>query len=413
MTTVGFQFAHIEGYARVGAVQKVKNKKTGEVSEQRTRSMQDIVAEAEREAGNCPHVQNPETPELLFGVMPSEVMPMATAWAEQAKDAQGRKLRKDGQCLLAGVMSLPRDRENEFDEFAQACIAWLKEQYGARLKSVIAHRNDEEHPHIHFYVVPEFGEAFEAVHDGVKASKEAKAQGKLKGEQNHAYNYAMRAWQDRYFMGVGMRFGLARIGPGRRRLSRAAWVAEQAANHANALALKAAEAAAAETAAAAAETIARVDRYEQAAVERVNGMVSSIINKAKAEAHRVIEAAKAEALQLVGNAEAKVEKIRANGARVGSWFASAMGVYHKPTAKAFKEAEAHKKARLAAEADAKKDADERVTKIANELQDIKAKNKGLDKEIGRLQDANTDLHTVADWYEKKYGPPPPHLPKIK
>lgn len=213
---MGYQFIHVEAYSREASKQKEGG-----------RNVREIIAEAGREPGNCPHVEHPKPPEILFGSL-HQAENAANTWAEQATDLKGRKLRKDGHCLLAGAISLSRlEEEEKWPEFVDRCIAHLVEKYEDRLKCVVAHQNDEEHPHIHFYVVPKFGERFEVIHEGQKAAKQAKAEGKLKGEQNAAYISSMRTFQDEFSKQVGVFLGLTRIGPGRRRLTRAAWNAEQ------------------------------------------------------------------------------------------------------------------------------------------------------------------------------------------
>ena len=154
-----------------------------------------------------------------------ELEKVATEWGDQATDASGRKLRKDGHCLLAGVISLPDSEKAHWQGFKKRSIEWLKEQYGDRLKTVVEH-TDERHPHLHFYCVPNKGESFEVLHQGQQAAKKAKAEGKKKGEQNTAYIEAMRKFQD-LFSQLAQKYGLTRIGPGRRRLTREQWKAEQ------------------------------------------------------------------------------------------------------------------------------------------------------------------------------------------
>ncbi|MCW0082682.1 hypothetical protein [Burkholderia pseudomallei] len=224
-----YQFIHVDAYSREGSVQvrTQKNKKGGEHTTTITSmSAKDILEEQWRVEGACPHIAIPGEPELLFGVPPLDVMPMINEWAENTKDAKGRKLRKDGHCVLIGVASLPREMEDNFDDFAKDTINYLKEKYADRLKSVISHR-DEAHPHLHFTVVPHIGEKFEDIHEGFKAANEAKRLGKKKGEQNLAYIEAMRAYQDEFSSKVAARHGLTRIGPKRRRLTRAEWQKEK------------------------------------------------------------------------------------------------------------------------------------------------------------------------------------------
>lgn len=212
---MSYQFIHVECYAREGS------KKGGNKW-----SIRDILAEANREEGNYYHVPNAKKPTLLIGTI-AGVEKAANEWADNTKDAKGRKLRKDGLCMLAGVISLPREQEKEWDKFKAESIKWLKDKYGERLKAVVEHQ-DETHPHIHFYAVPNAGERFDDIHDGKAAAARAKAQGKKKGEQNKDYCEAMRLFQDNFGAKVASRFGLARLGPGRRRLSRGEWKAEQA-----------------------------------------------------------------------------------------------------------------------------------------------------------------------------------------
>lgn len=222
---MGYQFIHIDAYARTGSTQTTTDKSGAKVVKSK-RSASDIAAEAERKEAHCKHVTEPQQPKLLWGVSPSQAVAEATAWAEGEKDAQGRKLRKDALCLLAGVVSVSARDKDTWEEHKARSINWLKSKYGERLKSVVEH-TDEANPHLHFYCVPKSGERFETVHDGYKASAEAKKAGDLKGAQNTAYKQAMKTLQDRFNSDVAIKVGLTRIGPKRRRLSRKDWKLEQ------------------------------------------------------------------------------------------------------------------------------------------------------------------------------------------
>ena len=114
----GIQFAHIEGYARKGGI----DHKTGE----RVKNISEVAAEAERVPEYCPHVANPQPPILHFGVMPSAVVKESETWAAQAKDAIGRKLRIDGLCLAAGVITFPKERKDDWPAYRDAAINDLK-----------------------------------------------------------------------------------------------------------------------------------------------------------------------------------------------------------------------------------------------------------------------------------------------
>lgn len=220
----GYQFGHVEGYARKGGVKtdaKTKTKST-------VMSGWDIVDEAERKEGATPHIEKPQPPILLFGVMPSVAMKEAAEWAEQAKDASGRKLRVDGLCLSAGVISFPAEKEG-WPEYRDLTLERLKKKHGDRLRSAVEH-TDEAYPHFHYYVVPKVGQRFDSIHEGYRAANEAKAKGLKKGEQNAAFKGAMREWQDDLHATCGVQFGLSRTGPRRQRLTREQWKEQQKAN---------------------------------------------------------------------------------------------------------------------------------------------------------------------------------------
>lgn len=221
---MGYQFIHINCYARTGSLQ-TRTDKHGVVTQARKWSAQEIADEAERKAGACDHVESPMPPTVLYGEMPSVAVRRAENWAAVSRDAKGRKTRSDGLCLLAGVVSLPNERKDDWPRFREAVLHQLKAQYGSRLVSVVEHI-DERHPHLHFYVVPNVGESFNVLHPGRQAAAEKAKLGEKKGAQNEAYLAAMRQYQDWFSNAVAADFGLARLGPRLRRLPRHAWRAE-------------------------------------------------------------------------------------------------------------------------------------------------------------------------------------------
>lgn len=227
-----YQFIHVESYAR-SAPKTAKTSGSGKAG----KNINYVIAEANREAGAHPHIDAPEPPVVLFGEPLENIESMAEQWAGSVKDASGRKLRKDGLCLLAGVISAPSDIPNkDWDKFKNESVAYLQNKYGDCLKTVIEH-TDESHPHLHFYVIPEHGQAFNTVHQGRAASAKVKAESVFdedlgyftgaKGAQNRAYKAAMREFQDEFYNAVGMQNGMARLGPGKRRLTREEWKLEQ------------------------------------------------------------------------------------------------------------------------------------------------------------------------------------------
>lgn len=253
---MSYQFIHEESYARSAA----KGKTGGH-------SIATIMAEATRAPGAHPHVEAPLPPVLLFGCAPEAVEALANDYAATVKDAQGRKLRTDSPVLLAGVVSAPETMSDaDWLAFKADAIAALQERYGARLVSVIEH-TDESHKHVHYYCVPSAGQRFDtlATGRGAKAAAEtnAKKQGLTKAEQskmgNDAYKAERREFQNWFFGSVGMKHGLSRIGPGRRRLSRADWQAEKLQSSALKNSIVAGENVIASANAAAAEILKRHD----------------------------------------------------------------------------------------------------------------------------------------------------------
>ena len=374
-----YQFIHIDSYAREGSSQtKTSMNKHGAkvTTTTKSRSAKEILAEQWRLEGNCSHIKEPGKPGLLYGISPMDVLPLIDEWAENSKDAQGRKLRKDGLCVLIGVVSLPRAMENEFPQFAEDSLKWLKAKYGDRLKSVVVH-DDEAHPHLHFSVIPRIGERFDDIHEGLKAKNEAKKNNKKAGEQNLAYIGAMRELQDDFSRGVAMKHGLTRIGPGRRRLTRSAWQKEK----------------------------------QQAAY----------FADAKAQHRDAKENGYKEGLKQ------SEEKTKAFGAKVGNFFAGALGGFHKPSVKALKkiekaqqeadlkkkEADREKKQAENHKRQAKEWADKRVATVSNQITLEKNKNKDLEDEVKKKDEKIYDQFAVINWYEKNYGPTPDNLPKIK
>ena len=122
---MGFQFLHIEAYARHGSKQHGQPRKW---------SAREIAAEAMREPDACPHVEQPQPPQVLHGCTPAEAAKLAHDWADSSQDAKGRKLRADGLALAAGVVSLPAEQRQDWPRFREATVAWLREQYGERLR---------------------------------------------------------------------------------------------------------------------------------------------------------------------------------------------------------------------------------------------------------------------------------------
>jgi Rps23 Pro-64 3,4-dihydroxylase Tpa1-like proline 4-hydroxylase len=205
------------------------------------------------------------------------------------------------------------------------------------------------------------GQKFEDLHEGKRAQKELKKQNPeaTKQEQNIAFSEAMRATQDDFSDRVGQRFGLARLGPGRRRLTRSQWKAEQT----QAEALQ--------------KTLAKHNSYKK-----------HYKKEAIAEAQISIEQAKEQA-----KAEGLAEAQKA-GAKLGGLWSGVKDKLSGPTEREQQAIKQAQQAQAKAEEEArsaKAKADNRVTKVAEQLQAEQAKNKSLEKELEKAEQKLQDL----------------------
>lgn len=210
-----YQFIHIEAYSLLTP----KKAKAG------AHSVSTIVAEAARAPGSCDHVSNPLPPSILYGEPLGGLEAVCRNWAQSVKDGAGKRLRKDAHCLLAGVISAPRDMESSaWNKLRSDSMKWLVAKYGDRLRTVVEHK-DESCPHVHFFVVPRLGEPFNNIHDGKLAA--SSFSGSSKNSKIIAYKDAMRAFQNAFNEDVGLPNGMLKLGPRRRRLSRTEWHREK------------------------------------------------------------------------------------------------------------------------------------------------------------------------------------------
>lgn len=235
---MGYQFAHIETYSRSGG-------RGG------GHTVRDIIAEAQRSPEACLHVSEPRPPVLVAGCGLEELErrhdDVVAAARETLATGKQRAVRKDTSSLFTCVLSHPATPEEcrrdpaikaAATAWAKDSARWLRQDLAARggvLETVVMHV-DESHVHLHAYGLHPSGHA-DRLHPGKIAKKEAVAAALDAGHDkktanavgDKAYVEAMRGWQDSYSRSVGLQHGLTRLGPARRRLSRAEWKAEQAA----------------------------------------------------------------------------------------------------------------------------------------------------------------------------------------
>ena len=200
-----YQFIHAEVYAR-RASSNPKNKTEY--------SIDDIIGEAIRDPAHSGAVANPQPPRYIIS-SEAGLKGMLMKIKENAanyRDKMGRKMREDAPVLVAGVASFPRvEAEKDPELYARwesLTIAYLQGKYGDNLRAVVMH-NDEEQPHLHFFVCSDTEVNAKALHYGHKAKKNFIA--------------ASKAFQDDYHAQVAIHCGMARLGPKKQRLTRAEW----------------------------------------------------------------------------------------------------------------------------------------------------------------------------------------------
>lgn len=282
-------FAHIQTWSR-------KANPAGQ-------SVAQIVAEATRDPQFSMHVDDPQAPRILVGdpdaflqLHDDHVAVRSTSVTMKDGTVRTRSIRKDRHTMASIVMSYPvpfsairtdEDRE-KLERWERRNLAWLQETYGDQVKVVLAH-DDEEHPHLHAWLLSDDpGADATMLHPGKVAKKlaedEAKAEGKEPREAvklgNRALKAAMTTWQDQYFEAVGIPEGLTRTGPKRRRLTREQWKAEKAAARAYAVALERAANASSIVVAATTEAEQIVDDAKEAA-QKVSSKASNLIEAAQ------------------------------------------------------------------------------------------------------------------------------------
>ena len=231
----GPQFLHLQSYS-------CKPNKVGQ-------SVQQILDEAAREPEFSVHVESPMPPKIIYGHTPKQVREkhdeiIAAGYVEATlKDGTvaRRGIRKDRHTLLTAVASYPlltaqvaddAAAREEYERWVELNVRWLKETFGDQLVSVIEHV-DEEHPHIHAFILPVGDASCSARHlnPAWQVKEEAEALARESGKPakeavklgNLAYRARGRELQDQYFAEVGLPAGLTRLGPKRERLSREQW----------------------------------------------------------------------------------------------------------------------------------------------------------------------------------------------
>ncbi len=253
------------------------------------------------------HVPDPKTPEVIFGKGIEDLRAMHDERAALAKvtvSGKPKAVRKDQNTLGTVIISHPATVEElrtdpaiqrDVLEWERRSVDWLKSRYGDELVTVVRHV-DESHPHLHAYLVPNDPEMRAAnFHPGFVAKNAIQTAGPRDGEDDkalkkradRAYVDAMRNFLDDFYDRVAVPSGLARIGPKKRRLTRAEWQQEK--NQAQAL--KKTVERARQVKASGEQFVART-KDEAAAIRAAANMEKEVAAKATAVARAVHDSAR-------------------------------------------------------------------------------------------------------------------------
>ncbi|EGR4315953.1 hypothetical protein DDM85_05085 [Vibrio cholerae] len=216
-----YQFLHIETYS----LHSKYNKKSPEKS---SKSFHSVSRELMRHPDAIPHVPNPLPPSVLYGYDAYVALQLAQERVNASTDQLCRKIRKDAQVVLSGVISCPLEFKEESDKIYKEWIAdnikYLQNKYKGELISVILHE-DESHPHLHFICIPKQTDDcklhIKSIHEPIRAREETTGGRKAKYE---AYKKAFRELQDEYYYSVASKYGFLRDGARKQRLTRSEYM---------------------------------------------------------------------------------------------------------------------------------------------------------------------------------------------
>ena len=134
---MGYQFLHLESYARHGSKQHGQPRKW---------SAREIAAESMREPDACPHVaQPPSRPRCCTAARQPRPPSWPTIGPTAARTPRGASCGPMASRWPLGWCPCPLSSARTGPAFGEATVAWLREQYGERLRSVVEHTDEPTH----------------------------------------------------------------------------------------------------------------------------------------------------------------------------------------------------------------------------------------------------------------------------
>ena len=191
------QFINISMAAREVSKKATQRKLAGKYSGRSHWPISKIIAETRRSPEASQHVINPLKPNLIYGIPLLELEAICYETASNATFKNGKRIRKDTPVLLTIVASFPREtqlnNQLSYEKWKVDTFNFTHSIYKSYLKSVVEHM-DEEHPHLHFFILPSSGRAKD-IHPGYFAEKGIK-DAKIK-KQRHSDG--LKKFQDFYY----------------------------------------------------------------------------------------------------------------------------------------------------------------------------------------------------------------------
>lgn len=189
----------------------------------------DIILQEMTRTGYCSHVDFPQKPKFLYGsvdkakkLIAREKSTATRTVYSHGKEYVSNKIQPSERVFMGGIASINRQFATEnpdlFQIWQDETCKFLKDEYGDQLAYISIHF-DEENPHIHFGVVPRNLDLANICGGALAEKMErrvAAEQGKPRPSKKRIktiYTAQMVAYVDKYYAKVGVRSGLARIGP--------------------------------------------------------------------------------------------------------------------------------------------------------------------------------------------------------
>lgn len=315
-------------------------------------SVDQVIDEANREPEFSLHVEAPQPPRPIFGDSGTFKADHAAHVAARGTKVmvkgveKVRAIRKDRHTLCTVIASYPLTHNQIVEggyaakahhaDWEKRTFAFVQDRYGTQLRAAFAHE-DEDHPHLHFWILPDNPDAdAKLLHPGKAAKVVVEANAKAEGVKdreavklgNEALKDAMRALLDEYFVDVSEPLGMLRDGPKRRRDSREQYKSRLAEAGRNATSIRRVAEAVAMTDAAFSELEVTEGQQKQLRdqIELERSEAATFISKvmaagnndrAEAEeaARQIIDAAKLDAASILAHAKDEAEQVGVIAAR--------------------------------------------------------------------------------------------------